>query len=414
MSVRASGEWDYSLDAGPPIKALADLHVHDFLAARPVMGPLSMILRAPFVALGELLGSDTGGYNPADFRYWLEDYRWGIFPCVALAGAFGIALARFAQARGRSWLAYGAVVVLAIVNPVTLRAIHFGHPEEMLGAALLAGAMLAAIVKRPWLAALLLALALANKQWALIGAPAVLVVLYASVGWKGMARPVLLLAGLTVALIVPLLIVDAGSVVDLTKRMADLRHTYVFPADLWYGIAPDLSTERAARSMVGLREIPDWLGLIARPLIVTMGVVVPLAFAHRVRQDVVVRAFPLLALVMLLRCALDPANNGYYHVPFLLAVIAADAINGRFYATAAACVFLQLPTTVKPDAADLALFYSLWAPAFAVYLAGRTYGLDWVELIRSRDPRASSRPSQGRRPEGVLRTARAEDAARDG
>lgn len=407
MSVRATGKWDYSLDAGPPITALVDLHLHDFLSARPHMGPLSLILRAPFVALGHLLGSDHGGYLPEDHRYWLADYRWGIFPCVVIAGAFGIFLARFAATRGRSVLACSAIVVLAIVNPVTLRAIHFGHPEEMVGAALLAGAMLAAIVKRPGLTALLLALALANKQWALIGAPAVLVTLYASLGWKSMARPMLVFAGVSVALLVPLLIVDAGSVVDLTKRMADLRHSYVFPANIWYSIAPDLSAERAAVSLVGLREIPDWLGLIARPLIVTMGVVIPLAFARRIRQDVVGRAFPLLALVMLLRCALDPADNGYYHVPFLLAVIAADAVSGRFYATAAACVFLQVPTTFQPSAEDLALFYSLWAPAFAVYLAGRTYGLDWGEWIRSRGARGRAAGPQGHLSSSGARTQQA-------
>jgi hypothetical protein len=246
------------------------------------------------------------------------------------------------------------------------------------------------VARRPWLAATLVALAVVNKQWGVIGLPAVVVVLLLSVGWERLRRPALVIVGIVVLLVVPLLAVDAGSLVDLTKRMADLRGTFVFPANIWYSIAPDLPAARAATSAVGLREIPDWLGLIARPLIVTMGVVVPLMLARRVREDVLTRAFPLLALVMLLRCALDPADNGYYHVPFLIAVIGADAISGRFYATAAACVFLQAPTTLEPAAEDLALFYSLWAPAFVVYLAGRAAGLDWVALIRSRGARARS------------------------
>ena len=414
LSATARGRWDYSLDAGPPIEALLHLRLHDFLSARPDMGPLSLVLRAPFVAFGQLFNDAHSHYTPVDYRYWASDYRWGILPCLLVAGAFGVALARFAAARGRGLLACTAIVVLSVVNPVSLRAIHFGHPEEILGAALLTGAMLAAIARRPWLAAALVALAVVNKQWAVIGLPAVVVVLVSSVGWERLRRPALVIFGLIALLFGPLLVADAGSLVDLTKRMADLRGTYVFPANIWYSLSPDLPPARAAVSGVGLHAIPDWLGLVARPLIVTMGVVVPLLLARRVREDVLNRALPLLALVMLLRCALDPADNGYYHVPFLLAVLAADAVSGRFYATAAACVFLQAPTTFKPSPEDLSLFYSLWAPAFAVYLAGRAYGLDWGELIRSRDPRASRRASQGRRREGVLHTARAEDAARDG
>jgi hypothetical protein len=372
---RSNTRWDYPVDAGPPIDALAHLRLHEFLAARPDMGPLSLVLRAPFAALGQLVGS--GGKA----NYYLDDYRFGAFACLVAAGAFGIFLARFAESRGRGLLACAVVIVLSVVNPVSLRAIHFGHPEEVLGAALLAGAMLAAVARRPWVAATLAALAVMNKQWGLIGLPAVIVVLYVTVGREQLRRPALVLVGIVAALLVPLLAVDAGSLVDLTRRMADLRGTYVFPANIWYSFAPELSPVKAATSPIGPHDMPDWLGLVARPLIVTMGIVVPLALAHRIRQDVLGRALPMLALVMLLRCALDPADNGYYHVPFLMAVLAADAINGRFYATAIACALLQAPTTFHPSPEGLALFYALWAPAFAVYLGGRAYGLDWAAQV---------------------------------
>lgn len=381
---RSNTQWDYTIDAGPPIDALAHLRLHEFLAARPDMGPLSLVLRAPFAALGQLLGS--GGKA----NLYLDDYRFGVFPCLLACGIFGLALARFIEQRGRGPLVCGAVVVLATVNPVALRAIHFGHAEEALGAALLAGAMLSAVARRPWLATTLVALAVVNKQWGVIGLPAVLVVLIASVGWERVRRPILGLVAIMAALLVPLLIVDAGSLVDLTKKMADLRHTYVWPASIWHGIAPDLPPDLAAQSQPGLHAIPDWLGLIARPLIVAIGIGVPLAFARRVRQDVLHRAFPLLALVMLLRCALDPADNGYYHLPFFLAVLGADAIAGRFYATAIACVVLQAPTTLQFSPEGLAFFYAVWAPAFVVYLAGRSYGVDWAELVRSRGARGQT------------------------
>jgi hypothetical protein len=369
--------WDYPADAGPPIDALVHLRFHDFLAARPDMGPLSMILRWPFAALGQAVGQ--GGPQHG----YLDDYRFGVFPCMVAAGLLGLWLARIIEHANGPLLARVAVVVLSVINPVSLRAVHFGHPEEVLGAALLSGAAVAAVVRRPALGAALLALALVNKQWALIGLTAVVVAIVAANGWRSLRRPALVLLGIGATLTLPLLIVDAGSFADLTTRMADLRGTYTFPASIWYPFAPALDpATHFVQASRGLRETPDWLGLIARPLIVTVSVVVPLALARRVAGDVRSRALPLLALVMLLRCALDPANNGYYHEPFFIAVLCADALTGRFYATAAAAVVLQVPTTFHPTPTHLNAFYIAWVIPFAVYLAGRTYGLDWRALIR--------------------------------
>jgi hypothetical protein len=92
----------------------------------------------------------------------------------------------------------------------------------------------------------------------------------------------------------------------------------------------------------------------------------------------------LLALVMLMRCFLDPVNNGYYHVPFLLALIAADALAGYITPTIVAVIALEVTSRLAKHG-DLALLcgvYLAWVLPFAVYLAGRTYGLDWRALIR--------------------------------
>jgi hypothetical protein len=377
ISHRSNTRWDYPLDAGPPIDALINGRVHDFLAARPDMGPFSLVLRAPFAAAGQLLGSGGSAH------YYLDDYRFGVFPCVAAAGLFGVYVARLMDEEGRRKLAQAAVVGLAVVNPVTLRAIHYGHPEEVLGAALLAGAAVAGLRGRASLGAVLVGLAVANKQWAVIGLPTVVLILVLAVGRERLKRPALVLAGVAALLTVPLVLVDAHSLVDLFRRMADLRGGYVFPADVWYPFAPELPAT-AGEHLPGLRQIPDWLGLIARPLIVTMGVVLPLVFARNVAADLRNRALPLLALVMLLRCALDPLDNGYYHVPFFLALLAADGLSGRFYATAAAFVFLQFPTTVQPSPEVLSAFYIGWALPFAIYLAGRAWGIDWAALFSSR------------------------------
>jgi hypothetical protein len=389
---RSNTEWDYPLDAGPPIDALAHGRFHEFLSARPIMGPLSLVVRAPFAAIGQLVG--TGGR----VNYYLDDYRFGVFACLMAAGLFGIYLARVMDQEGRRRLAEIAVVVLAVLNPVSLRAIHYGHPEEVLGAALLAGSAVTALRGHAWAGAILLALAVANKQWAIIALPTVLLILLLAIGRERLKGPLLALVGVSALLVVPLLLVDAHSFIRVFRHMADLRWTYVFPADVWYPFAPDLSAERAAHSLTGLRQMPDWLGSIARPLIVGMGLALPLVFARRLKADLQHRALPLLALVMLLRCALDPADNGYYHVPFFLALLAADAFSGRFYATAAACVLLQLPTMLTPSGQTLSIYYICWALPFAIYLAGRAAGVDWAALLfRSRGVRGRAAARARRR-----------------
>jgi hypothetical protein len=372
---RATSAGDYLTDAGPPIDALVHGRVHDFLAARPLMGPLSLFVRAPFAALAYV--GDHSGLQ----ALYNDQYRLGVFPCLVAAGIVGVALARMMEQRGSSRLAQAAVVAVCVVNPVSLRAVYFEHPEEVFGAALLTGAALAGIQRRPWLAAVLLAFALANKQWAVIGAPAVVLIVVMANDRKRLRGPALALLGVGLALLVPLLVVDAGSLWDLTRRLGDIRNSPVWPASIWYRFAPPLSGAELGEWSHNLHHMPDWLGLVARPFLIAAGIALPLAFAKRVAGDVAARGLALLALVMLVRCLFDPANNGYYHVPFLMALIAADALRGRFWATAVACVLLQAPTTFKPDADQLALFYALWAPAFAVYLGGRAYGLDWAAQV---------------------------------
>lgn len=379
---------DYLFDAGPPIDALIHGRIHEFLAARPLMGPLSLIVRAPFAAFAD-------PFHHANLQALYNDqFRLGSFPCLVAAGLLGVALARMMERRGASRLAQAAVIFFSVVNPVSSRAVYFEHPEEVLGAALLTGAAVAGIQRRPWLAAILLALSLANKQWAVIGAPAVILIVVLANERERLRKPAIALVGVGLALLVPLLIVDAGSLWDLTRQLADIRHSPVWPASIWYRFAPPLSGAELGQWAHNLRHMPDWLGLVIRPAIIALGVALPLLFAKRVAADVAGRGLALLALVMLLRCLLDPADNAYYHVPFLLALIAADAVRGRYWASAVALILLQAPITLKPDAPTLALWYSLCASAFAVYLAGRAYGLDWVVWLKSRGTERRPAPVQ--------------------
>jgi uncharacterized membrane protein len=78
---------------------------------------------------------------------------------------------------GRSRGACLLVIALAAANPVSIRALELGHPEELLTAALAIGAVLAAARERALLAAVLLGLAIASKAWAVLAIGPVLLAL---------------------------------------------------------------------------------------------------------------------------------------------------------------------------------------------------------------------------------------------
>jgi hypothetical protein len=82
IALRAPVSIDYSKDAGPGIHAL--LHGGwTELSAQPLMGPVSLVVRAPLVALVQALGGDD-----------LMAYRVGAIPCLFAAaehdGATGV------------------------------------------------------------------------------------------------------------------------------------------------------------------------------------------------------------------------------------------------------------------------------------------------------------------------------------
>ena len=102
-------------------------------------------------------------------------YRSMAAPCLAAGALLGVLLWRRAAASGTRLIGCLAALVLCAGNPLTIRALEIGHPEELLGGVLCVGAALAAGARRPLAAGLLLGLAVANKPWAVLAiAPVVL------------------------------------------------------------------------------------------------------------------------------------------------------------------------------------------------------------------------------------------------
>jgi hypothetical protein len=82
----------------------------------------------------------------------------------------------------------------------------------------------------------------------------------------------------------------------------------------------------------------------------------------------------VLALVLLLRCVLDPVDNEYYHAPFLLALLAYETVTRRRIPVAT--VFSAAGLWVTFDLLDVHgasphltnAVYLIWAGAVTIYL----------------------------------------------
>jgi hypothetical protein len=202
---------------------------------------------------------------------------------------------------------------------VTIAAVQRGHPEELLTAALVLAATLAAIRGRAGWAGILLGLALATKQWALL---AVLPVLLACA--QGQRLRAALVAGLlAIALVAPLAAANPHRFVH-NNRMAQGGWAHASRLSVWWplGTPQRLEAAGAQSGDFTLRTLPVAKAALARPLVVAAAVALTFGFWLRRGRIMGEDTFGLLALLLLLRCLLDPTNNDYYHAPFLLSLVA--------------------------------------------------------------------------------------------
>ena len=351
---------DYARDAGPALHPLVNGDIDAALAHQPAMGWFAILVRAPFVFFVRHGGS-------------LLEYRVGNLPCVLVLVALGIWLATDMRRNEASLLAAALVIALAILSPMNRHALADGHPEELLGAALCVIAVLAAASgRRPFLAGLVLGLALGTKQWAVLAAgPALLA---APRGRAQIAATALALGGALT--LVPVL---AGSHHLLSPASSvSPSTTKAMPASIWWVIGHAHQVQAPGWS-VEVRTIPLWLANLTHPLIVALGVLLPLTLFARTRRAATREtALALLALLFLLRCALDPMTVGYYHVPLLVSLLALEALHRRGPALLAlisnAVLWLlvaRIPWDLAPG--KVAAIYLTWALPMACYLVLKVY-----------------------------------------
>jgi hypothetical protein len=330
---------DYEVEAQPAFAALVHGHLELFLRSAPVYGG-SFVERAPFALIPGLWG---GGE--------LAVYRLVALPCLLGVAVLAVWLAADMRALGRSTLARAIAVGVCLANPLTLRALELGHPEDLLGGALCVAAVLLALRGRPLWAGLLLGAAIANKEWAVLALGPVLLALP--------ARRSLCLAmavAATGAVLAPLALVHAGSFLASARGTAAPTSTIFQPWQVWWFLGHHGPVVRGllGNVKVGYRTAPGWVGRVSHPLIVALALPLTGLFWWRRRGDTNVErggspsrervgmsmgmgvapdepegparratdALGLLALLFLLRCVLDTWDTSYYMLPCVLALLA--------------------------------------------------------------------------------------------
>lgn len=355
---------DYDNEARAAFDALVHGNVGQFLRLAPAYGG-SLVERAPFALIPGLWG---GGE--------LAVYRMVALPCLLASALLGVWLVARMRSEARPALHRALVLAVCVANPITLRALEVGHPEELLGACLCVAAVLLAGEERGLWAGAALGLAVANKEWALLAAGPVLLALPAE---RRLACAAIGVATAG-AVLAPLALIGSGGFVTATRATASAPSTIFQPWQIWWFFGEHGALVHGAFGVAkpDYRVAPGWIGTVSHPLVVLAGLAVSAGLWLRVRgaRASVPSALVALALAMLLRCVLDTWNTEYYLLPSVLALLAWEvstpsAARPPLLALGASALawlsFQWLPERVSPDVQ--ATSFLAWSLPLATLLA---------------------------------------------
>jgi hypothetical protein len=350
-------------DAAPAINALAHGRVAVFFRDQRLMGPVSEVAQAPFVALAD--GKSR------------TRYRAGLFVCLLVLAAFGYVLARTAARRGWPWWSQLLVAVGAVWNPMTHWVIRYGHQEEIVAALLVIAAVAAARRGRAGAAGVLLGLSVATKLWTIAAVPLVLVAALPRAGrsaWTCAVTAVIVLGIAALASPATFRANDhqlgrLGSAPGTVSR-TDAWFAAASPAVLLVPVAQD-AAGRVTSVPENVFRAPRIIGPLGHALVLVAAVGMAMLLLRAPPTERWPALWLALALVLLLRCILDSGDRSYYHLPFLLALLAYEVEARRtapWLALIACCLFeafTQLSGHIHSDA-GLGFAYCAWSVPLAI------------------------------------------------
>jgi hypothetical protein len=315
LSVPASG--DYAVDASvggnnsaPGIQALLHGNFWGYLTHQPVVGLTSILLRLPFTALATPLGGGA-----------LLGYQLGALACLlplALGGGWLVAAPDVPVKRRLLRL---LAVLLVIESPILRDAIAAGHPEGPLAQVLAVSAVIAASKGRVRWAAVLLGVAVATKETAIIALPPVMLAL------PGRRREAGIVAGVTLALLSIAVVLDPAGFLRAVHWEGGAR--FVNPLSLLWPVASPVHLPGG--QIAPARLIPLGLTRMRSDFLTLAAISIPTAVWYERARRRGARCNPLamLALLGLMRDICDSTHLEYYYASALIATAAWEMMEDR-------------------------------------------------------------------------------------
>lgn len=358
----------------PAYQALVHGHIAEFLRLGPqYVG--SLILRAPFALLAHALG---GGVRATYFATAL--------PCLLAAPVLGAWLSLRARRRvGTGFFSQISPIVFFAFNPIVVMALIIGHPEDVFGAVLCVAAVILALDGSGLWAGLLVGIAVANKPWALVAVPVVIVALP-----RERPRAVAMMALSAGLILLPAFLArqhGVGASGAASSFGSQVSTIFLRPELLWWFGPHAWIVHEAHVAIVVICTFAAGLWWLIRGR----------HQSNRREDDVLL----LLVMVMLLRSSLDPWNNVYYHVPFIFALMAYEARRTPWLTLMYSCLLIVVvPPFFLHDATVNAGAYTAVAGSTLLVLASRLFLPDRLQIPRLRRflPVMPTR-GPGRRPE---------------
>lgn len=293
---------DFSWEALRSFQALAGGHVGQFLSLTPLYAG-SFLFRAPAV----LAATAVAGSSPTVLYYS------GAAFCALVAAGAAFLYYLLSPAKGRLWPAAGLFLMAG--GPLTVLALEAGHPEELLGAALLLSSLFAALKGRTGVAGLLLGAAVANKEWAVVGIGPLLVLTASREGWRRAGLLIGTAAAACLAFLSPFLIASTA-LFHAAAAVGSNAGKTLKPWSLWWFFG--------AGNGKGGRVDPPLIAALTHPLVVAIPLLLSGYLYLRARRSgnalTDSQAFALLSCALLARGALDSWGIYYYYLPLIYTI----------------------------------------------------------------------------------------------